>query len=63
SVPKVTRENGWFELFVGDVCVDIPTWAAGLEGDAKSKAIASMPESCRGKRVFFHDISDRFDEA
>ena len=52
SIPKVTEANGWFELFDGEIAVDVPGWAAWLESDAKVKAI--------GKRVFFFDVSGQW---
>ena len=60
SIPKVTRENGWFEMFVGEVCVEIPPWVGWLEGEAKRKAMQSLPETCFGKRVFFQDVSEKY---
>lgn len=59
-IPKVCRENGWFELFVGDLETEVPHWASCLEGEGKRKALAGRPAKCRGKRVWFYDVSDRY---
>jgi len=60
QIPKVTRENGWFELYVGEVCREVPEWAYWLGADAQAKVMSHIPETCRGKRVWFYDVSDRW---
>jgi hypothetical protein len=60
SIPKVTEANGWFELFDGEISVDVPGWAAWLESDAKMKAMSGRRPICRGKRVFFFDVSGQW---
>jgi hypothetical protein len=59
-VPKLTRANGWFELFVGDL-EEVPAWAQWLDQDARRKALKDAPVICQGKRVWFYDIRDRYD--
>lgn len=61
AVPKVTRANGWFELFIGELQEEIPSWAKWLEHDAKRKALKDKPQAHRGKRIWFYDISERYD--
>ena len=58
-IPKVSRENGWFELYVGEIGVDVPAWATWLPSDAREKATADLPETYKGKRVWFFDVGDR----
>jgi hypothetical protein len=60
SIPKVAEINGWFELFTGEITPDVPNWAAWLESDAKMKIMAERGLVCRGKRVFFFDVSTRW---
>ena len=62
SIPKVTRENGWSEMYVGEVCVEVPKWAHWLAEASQQKAVESIPDTCRGKRVFFQDVSDKFQD-
>ena len=63
SISKVTRENGWNEFFVGDICEDTPQWVSWLDGEAKQKAMASLLPRRRGKRIYFVDVSDRYQSA
>lgn len=60
AIPKVRRENGWFELFVGAIGRAVPAWAAWLEGESKEKAIHDQVPRCRGKAVRFFDVSKRW---
>jgi hypothetical protein len=60
SVAKVTRENGWFELNELEFGVEVPNWASWLEGETKTKAIEDLPMKCRGKRVRFVDVGNRY---
>lgn len=60
SIPKVNEANGWFELYEGEIAVDVPDWASWLMNDAKMKALADRRPKCRGKRVFFFDVSGQW---
>ena len=61
-LPKVTRENGWTELFVEEIRVGSRTWLSWLEGDAWEKAASTVKvqSKCRGKPVDYYDVSDRY---
>ena len=58
-IPKVSRENGWFELYNGEICIDIPTWATWLPGNDRDKATQNIPDTYNGKRVWYFNVSDR----
>lgn len=60
SIPKVNEANGWVELYEGEISVDVPDWASWLNSDAKVKALADRRPKCRGKRVFFFDVSGQW---
>lgn len=61
-IPKVTRKNGWAELFVGEICACSETWFSWLEGAAWEKAASTVgvQAKCRGKPVDYYDVSDRY---
>jgi hypothetical protein len=59
AIPNVTRENGWFELFEGEIRTDVPHWASWLADEAKLKVLKDRPVKCRGKWVRFVDAGDR----
>ncbi|MES2569846.1 MAG: hypothetical protein V4710_07290 [Verrucomicrobiota bacterium] len=61
AVPKVTRVNGWFELFVGELGEKMPKWTDWLEQDAKRKALKNAPVTYNGKKVWFYNIRERYD--
>ncbi len=60
AIPKVSRENGWFELFDGEIETQTPGWASWLEGESKMKALKGLPTTCRGKKVWFFDVGERY---
>jgi hypothetical protein len=60
SIPKVTAANGWFQLYAESIDVEVPRWASWLVGGALTKALAGRHPRCRGKKVYFYDVSDRY---
>ena len=60
AIPKVTRENGWSEIFVGDLLPGIPQWASWLPSGEQHKVLAEQPPRVRGKRIFWYDVSEQY---
>ncbi len=58
-IPKVSRENGWFEVYVGDIGQDLPAWTGWLSAQARHEVVSKIPDTYHGKRVYYFDVHDR----
>ena len=58
-IPKVSRANGWFELYVGHLCAKTPKWATWLPAQALDRVMETIPHTHNGKPIWYYDVSDR----